>query len=79
MMEIMGQDGTSRYLSRAKNKMTLSERRSVIKRVEAGVGKGGRGEIQRNAVTVPVKSLVKFQGIGVVSLAGQRVRAEAEH
>ena len=42
IMEIVGQDGISRYLSRAKNKMTLSERRSVIKRVEAGVGKRGR-------------------------------------
>lgn len=71
IMEIMGQDGISRYLSRAKNKMTWSERISIIKRVEAGVGKGGRGEIQRDAVTVPMKSLAKFQGIGVVSLAGQ--------
>ena len=76
IMGIMGQDGISRYLSRAKSKMTLSERR-VIKRVEAG--KGGRGETQSDAVTVPLKNLEKFQGIGDVSLAGQRIRAEAEH
>ena len=77
IMGIMGQDGISRYLSRAKSKMTLSERRRVIKRVEAG--KGGRGETQSDAVTVHLKNLEKFQGIGDVSLAGQRIRAEAEH